>query len=481
MNSAKIKENIKKYIKDNKKAIISDLTALCRIPSVSEKGKGGYIFGKNVNDALCEVKNIAARLGFEVDVKEKLGYATLSLGSGKKSIGLYSHCDVVPVKQDEWIKTSPYEPFTDSDGYMYARGCEDNKSAAVALIYIADMIKKGIIPLESTYIAYFGGSEETGMQDLQNYVANEKMPDICLVPDNSYPVCVGEKGIMRFIARPKRSFEQIKAFDGGIAVNAVIGTHISEIADDGTLFEEIKHKTSGNASFDVKFEDGTTTLTAYGKSSHAAMPEGSQNAAVMASELLCGCDNLCENDKNILFSLAELSKDHYGSAVGILAQDEHFGKNTYVLGISSCKDKKGFFKYDIRYGMTIPCDEMIKSIKKAFEEKDFEIEIDENCPCFVTGAPRKYIDAVLKVYAEETGISDAEEYYSGGGTYARYLGNSFGVSIHDYSKLEYPECELPAGHGEAHQPDEKIYIDAFFKGIVTDCMMMVELDRLLNE
>lgn len=481
MNNAQIKENIKKYLEDNKESIISDLITLCKIPSVSEEGKDGYVFGKSVNDALYEVKNIASRFDFEVDVKEKLGYATLSLEKGEKSMGLYSHCDVVPVKADEWIKTSPYEPFIDSDGYMYARGCEDNKSSAIALIYIADMIKKGIIPFESSYLAYFGGSEETGMQDLQNYVANEKMPDLCLVPDNSYPVCVGEKGIMRFIARPKCNFEQIKTFDGGIAVNAVIGTHISEISADEALFEEIKEKISGNSSFDVKYENGIITLTSYGKSSHAAMPEGSQNAAVMAAELLCGCENLSANDKKILSDLAELSVDYYGSAVGILAEDEHFGKNTYVLGISSCRQSRGFFKYDIRYGMTIPSDKMIENIEKAFEEKGFETEIDENCPCFVTGAPRKYIDAVLKVYAEETGISDAKEYYSGGGTYARYLGNSFGMSIHDYSKLEYPVCDLPQGHGEAHQPDEKIYIDAFFKGIVTDCMMMVELDRLLNE
>jgi len=356
MNNAQIKENIKKYLEDNKEAIISDLITLCRIPSVSEEGKDGYVFGKNVNDALFEVKNIASKFGFEADVKENLGYATLSLKKGEKSMGLYSHCDVVPVKADEWIKTAPYEPFIDSNGYMYCRGCEDNKSSAVALIYIADMINKGIIPFESSYIAYFGGSEETGMQDLQNYVANEKMPDLCLVPDNSYPVCVGEKGIMRFIARPERNFEQIKAFEGGIAVNAVIGTHISKIKADKALFEEIKEKISENTSFDIKYDKGLITLTSYGKSSHAAMPEGSQNAAVMAAELLCGCEKLCENDRKILSDLAELSRDYYGSAAGILADDEHFGKNTYVLGISSCRNGRGFFKYDIRYGMTIPSD-----------------------------------------------------------------------------------------------------------------------------
>jgi succinyl-diaminopimelate desuccinylase len=211
------------------------------------------------------------------------------------------------------------------------------------------------------------------------------------------------------------------------------------------------------------------------------MPEGSQNAAVMAAKLLCGCENLCENDKSILFSVAKLSEDYYGGAVGISAQDEHFGKNTCVLGISLCNDGKGFFKYDIRYGTLIASEDMIKNITSAFEKEGFEVEIAENCPCFVTGAERKYIDTVLNVYIEETGIKDAKEYYSGGGTYARYLGNSFGMNIHDYSGLEVPKCDLPAGHGEAHQPDEKIYIDAFFKGIVTDCMMMVELDSLLNE
>lgn len=481
MTNTQIKENIKKYLEENKEALLCDLSSLCRIPSVSESGKDGYIFGKNVNDALCEVKRIAKEKGFDVDVKEALGYATLSLSGGEKTIGLYSHCDIVPVKEDEWIKTPPFEPLIDENGYMFCRGCEDNKSAAVALVYIADMIKKGIIPLKSSYLAYFGGSEETGMQDLQNYVENEKMPDLCLVPDNGYPVCVGEKGIMRFIARSKKKFEQIKAFDGGIAVNAVIGTHITKITDKGGLFEELKAKTAGTSDFSVEKKCKSITLTSYGLSSHAAMPEGSRSAAVMAAKLLCECEALCENDKAILSSLTKLTEDYYGSAVKINADDEHFGKNTYVLGISRCENGKGFFKYDIRYGTKISSDDMIDNIKSAFEAEGFDFEVESNEVCFVTGAPRKYIDTVIDVYKAETGISDAVEYYSGGGTYARYLGNSFGMSMHDFSGGNIPECDLPAGHGEAHQPDEKIHIDAFFKGIVTDCMMMVELDRLLNE
>ena len=481
MNYNEIKDNIKKYLEENKEDLLSDLFSLCRIESVSEEGKDGFAFGKNVNDALCEVRSIAEKKGFDVDVKEKLGYATLSLTNGEKTIGMYSHCDVVPVKADEWIKTAPYEPFIDDDGYMYCRGCEDNKSAAVALIYIADMIKKGVIPLKSSYLAYFGGSEETGMQDLQNYVANEKMPDLCLVPDNGYPVCVGEKGIMRFIARPRCAFEQISVFDGGIAVNAVIGTHVAKIQDNGGLFDEINAKISGKDEFSIETDGKEITLTTYGISSHAAMPEGSKNAAVMAAKLLCECERLCENDKAILKNLAELSENYYGEAVNICAEDENFGKNTYVLGISRCDDKCGFFKFDIRYGTKISSSDIIASLKKAFDEKGFDIEIDENCDCFVTGAQRKYIDAVIDVYKKETGSQNATEYYSGGGTYARYLGNSFGMSMHDYSGFTLPDSELPAGHGEAHQPDERIYIDAFFKGIVTDCMMMVEMDRLLNE
>ena len=54
-------------------------------------------------------------------------------GDGEKSIGIWSHLDVVPV--GGYWEHDPFEPVVEQ-GYMIARGCQDNKSSAVMALYV---------------------------------------------------------------------------------------------------------------------------------------------------------------------------------------------------------------------------------------------------------------------------------------------------------------------------------------------------------
>src|SRR5258705_8661933 len=57
-------------------------------------------------------------------------------GTGaKKPLLLLAHVDVVPIEGQPWT-TKPFEP-TEKDGFLYARGINDDKAMAAAIIVVA--------------------------------------------------------------------------------------------------------------------------------------------------------------------------------------------------------------------------------------------------------------------------------------------------------------------------------------------------------
>ena len=476
-----ILEKVTRFIEENRQNILDDLFSLCRIDSVAHNNEDGFPYGKGVDDALCMAQKLCDEHGIDCKVRHDLGYATSKVTGGEKTIGFFSHCDVVPANAKEWTKTQPFTPLFDG-AHLYCRGSEDNKAAAIGGIYISEMIKKGILPVKSSFLCYFGGNEECGMGDLKSFIKNEKLPDLSLVPDNGYPVCVGEKGIARFSAKSKKSFRTVTKFDGGTVVNAVIGTLEAEIGYTKELFDELSEKIDNKFSLSQK--DGKICLCAFGKSTHAANPKSGENAAIMAAQLLCSCKNFDENDKELLSALLSLCDDYYGAGAGITAEDENFGKNTFVLGISRCKDEKGCFEFDSRFGRGISTEMILDNIRIAFEKAGFEYSVKEVKDCYVTNTDEKYVEALMRTYAKMCGVQreTLSPHYSAGGTYARLLNSpcgSLGLSIHNFAGLDVPNKDLPSGHGEAHQADECIFFDAFLKGIVTDAMIIYELDKLM--
>ena len=473
----KVLEKVKSFVYQNRENILRDLCELCAIDSVSKKDQDGLPFGKGVDDALVKAIDIAKAHGVCGEVKHELGYALSNAGNGEKCIGFFSHCDVVPAKSEEWIKTEPFTPMFDGN-FLYCRGSEDNKAAAIGGIYISEMVNNGILPIESSFMCYFGGNEECGMSDLKAFIKNEKIPDLSLVPDHSYPVCVGEKGIARFEAVSGKAFKTVSKFDGGNVVNAVIGTLEAKIEYTKELFDELSQKAEGER-IKVSEIDGKIDLVAYGRSTHAANPGKGENAAVMAAELLCSCESFCKEDKEILLSLLNICKDHFGSGVGIDSDDKDFGKNTFVLGIVKCEENILKAWFDSRFGRGFSTAEIIGNIKKTVEGAGFSFDVNEIKDCFVSSTEEKFVEALMCTYAKMCCVERESvlPYYSGGGTYGRYLPTSLGFSIHNFAGVDCPESDLPQGHGNAHEADERILLEAYLHGIVTDAMIIYELDK----
>ena len=132
------------WVSDKMPQLVKDLTRICRIPSVavvSEDKKPPY--GPECVRVLDEMLQIGKEYGLDTKNFDSC-VGRIRYGDGEKSIGIWSHLDVVPV--GGYWEHDPFEPVVEQ-GYMIARGCQDNKSSAVMALYLLLYMKEHKIKL----------------------------------------------------------------------------------------------------------------------------------------------------------------------------------------------------------------------------------------------------------------------------------------------------------------------------------------------
>jgi len=471
-------ERIRKWIADNREKVVQTWMDLVRIPSVQGESKPGAPFGENCARAMETAVAHFREAGFDARAVEGT-YGVCDYGSGEKTIGLFGHSDVVPAG-DGWLYTTPFEPVI-RDGYMIGRGVGDNKAGVMQSLCAMTILKECGIPVKSRIRAFVGANEESGMADIEAFVRREGYPDLCLVPDSQYPCSLGEKGILRMWAASNAALTDVLDMRGGNAFNIVLDEVHTRLKENPALYAELAEKTAGNAAFVLSLEDGVIHLESKGASKHAASPENSVNATVLALELLSGCENLAAGDREVLKKLAGLIGSHYGEGMGIAFQDPHFGPLTAVNGMVKVEEGKLWVSIDSRYGTGVDPARLEEALHKAWENAGFQITYLYNRPGFLVDPESPVPGMMTKLFHELTG-SDKQPYYMAGGTYSRYLKNSFTVGFRAPDPESKAVCpEMPAGHGGAHQRDETISVDEFFQSVRLLTHYILLCDRIINE
>ncbi len=469
-------DKIDTYIAENKERILKDLLDLIRIPSVQGEPKQGMPFGEACGKMLEETTALYERHGFNGRIDPDGYYAVSFYGEeGAKTIGLFSHGDVVPA-DGEWLICPPFEPII-KDGYVFGRGCNDDKSGILETVYAAEIIRDMNFDLKSRLLMFTGANEETGMKDIEAYVKCEEMPDASFVVDGEYPCYCGERGTLRFRLIGKNRFDTIKKISGGKASNVILGEVTAEITYEEALWQQIKRACENNDSFVLTKDENTVTVTAKGISSHMMHSEKSLNACKVLADMLTGCDSLSENDKRILADMRALVNDAYGTAFGIVHNDEIFGKLVCGNGIIKTVDGVLDMYFDIRAGLSYDLDDMREQILSAVKNTwEYREERCQEGYYLAEDAPLRVL--VENTYRAVSGILDAEGIRTAAGTHAKRLNNALPIGTVGYYKAK--PIDLPNGHGGVHQPDEKLNIDGFFEAIKILVCMIMELDAELN-
>ena len=467
-----------KWIENNKDRIIEKWIELCKIPSIKSESEYNAPFGANCAKALRYASEIFESDDIKSELFAESGYALATYGSGEKKIGLFSHSDVVPVGED-WLYTEPFEPII-KDGALICRGSEDNKSGIIAALCVSEFLRDNNIKLKSTLQTFIGSDEECGMQDLKNYLKEQVMPDVSIVPDADFPCSTGEKGIYHFWCESNDRFENIISVTGGEAFNIVLDKVMTKIKYNQSLYNELCTLTDGRNEFTLESDNETISILTKGVAKHASVPDGSVNAAYLTAELLSVCENLCENDKAIMLNVREILSSSYGKSLNVCHEDPNFGKTTTVNGMVQTVDSKIALSFDCRYGDTFSSEDLENKCDAVLTEKNFCVTYKDNRCGFSIDKNSEIPLKFEEIYAEMTGVN-LKSVLMAGGTYARRLKNAFSIGTYIIKKdRATPVLKMPEGHGGPHQCDEMIDIEGFFEAVRVLLQYILACDDIIN-
>ena len=454
----RLSRDIDGFIKENEARIFADIARLVAIDSVEGKAAPGAPFGEGPARVLAEGLLVARELGLKaVNCDDYIGYA--EVGEGEDYLATITHLDVVPVGEG-WTE----DPFVmrEHEGWIIGRGVMDDKGPSVLCLYALKYLKDRGLPLRYPVRALLGINEETGMGDVEYYLANYRAPLFCFSPDANFPLRNGEKGITRGRMIAKVPLENIVDIKGGFVSNAIPDKAEALIRADKA--ENAPGVTAERAG------EGLWRLTAAGIGGHASLPEGTVNAIGLLVSAILDQKLAGEQEAKFLRAIAMLNENTDGSGLGVQADDGLFKPLTIVGSVLGIEDGRMVQTYDSRY----PTNTSGKKIAAIINERlgdVLTVEVDRDAPPFYMSLDKPEVQACIDAYNAVTG-ENAEPYTIGGGTYARDFPNavSFGP--------EHPERPCPAFAGPIHGVDEAACKAWFLEALKVYIVALLKLEEL---
>ena len=457
------REALQRWIEEHTDEMVGDLRALLRCESVKSEPLPMAPFGLGVRAAFDTLLELGGRYGFRV--KDYDGYALhLEIGEGDEIVGTLSHVDVVP-PGNGW-SVPPFEGVL-RDGYIYARGAQDDKGPTIAVLYAARAIRELGLPVRRRIRLIVGGDEESGWECMRYYFQHEPERPCCgFTPDGGWPLIYAEKGIVNLqiekSVSPSEQLPRIIWARGGERPNMVPDRAEAFLEAKGEQIDAIQSALSGIDDIVTTSEDRGVLVVARGKSAHGSSPNEGVNAVtklLSALELL----GLPEN-RHWLSTLREWAQSTDGAAIGIAHSDEVSGALTANLGVFDYNGARVQCTINVRYPVTWTLDALLERLKAVIEPQGFDLTKHFGIAPLYVPLDTPFLQTILRMYREETG-DDKPPQTMGGGTYARATQNIVAIG----TGFE--------GDGAAHEPDERIAVSTLQKITLIYARILYELGR----
>lgn len=449
--------------------ILSNLSEMIRIRSVEGPPEEGKPFGDGVHQALNLALETASVLGFRtVNRNGMIGYA--EYGSGKEMVAVLGHLDVVPEGKG-W----KYPPFAAEihEGRMYGRGTTDDKGPTIAALWALKILADENHRLSRRIRIIFGTNEESGFRGIKWYAANEEAPVAGFTPDIHEGIVHAEKGGLHVKLEVPVENEGpvfLDSFSAGEAVNIVPDICEAVFCGDRAAIEEWslslgRSVNSLQPGGEISLDGNTISIKAFGKASHASLPEKGENAIASLCRLLA-YDPPAGFPFKAFGILSDLLGDaRFGSDLGISMSDDVSGPLTCNPGLASFEKGILSVTLDIRHPVTIPGDLVMQRIRQRVEPLGVICtETSRTKPLHVP-KDSPLIKELSESFFEVTGkYPDIKAI--GGGTYAKALPNVVAFA-------PFPEG-LP---DLAHQADEYIDIEELISSVLVMKAAMLRMAR----
>ena len=445
------KEQIETYFADKEKLLVDAVSRLVSIDSVEGPSAPGAPFGPGPAAALAEALSIAEEWGLAAENHE--GYVgTADLNGGEDALHILGHLDVV-APGEGWTVTSPWSPKM-VDDLLYGRGTDDDKGPVAASLLAMKAVKDLGVPLKKNCKVIMGTNEESGSGDIAWYFARHPFAPATFSPDAGFPVINTEKGGFRPTFSKswpaQTQLPRVKWLRGGIRINilpgeASAGVEGLSIYDVQPVARDVTSRTG--VKFTFAQENGATVIKARGESSHAAFPQGGNNAVTGLIALLCAlplAEGACREALEALNTLLPHG-DWKGRALGIAQEEPVAGPLTVSFSLLEITQTGLKGHLDSRVPLCATEENCLNVARAAFEERGFTFE-GEQGPAHHVSAGSPFIRTLLARYEEYTGLK-GECLSTGGGTYVHGIpgGVAFG-------------CTLPGFDTHLHSADERVKV-----------------------
>ena len=456
-----LNQKIDAFIAANKEQILQDIAALVAINSVEGEPAEGAPYGVGPRAALDKTLELAAGMGFATrNCENHIGYAELAGADPEKYLATICHVDVVP-EGNGWTA----DPFTMQikDNYMIGRGVADDKGPMVATLYALKFLKEEGVSLRYPIRALVGDNEETHMKDVDYYLEHYKAPVFCFTPDAEFPVCNGEKGQFNGKLVSPVCNGEIKEFVGGVANNAVPDRASALVETDIT-------KLSNAPNITLEPEGNGVRIRGWGKSGHAAMPEGTVNAISLIVNCLLKSGVCTPQEEAYLNVLHTLHADTDGSALGIAADDGLFDPLTIIGGTIEMADGVIRQSFDCRYPTNTDPEKMTAAIRKVCGGAATLENVSSRVPFYID-ADSPAIQTLINTYNDVTG-EGKKPFTMGGGTYARHF--PYAVSFGP----EHTDIEIPSFAGPMHGANEGTPFEKLVEALKIYILALLRLQEI---
>ncbi len=396
---------------------VDGLVKLLQIPSVYDEPTvcESMPYGQGVYDALCYMKELALKDGFDVVEYDNHAIAIRYRQSSKR-VDIVSHLDVVE-PGNNWS----YDPFaaTIDDGKLYARGTQDMKTSAW-LSYLALKLMRELHPeIDCEVRIVLGCDEERTMNDMRYYVEKAGKPDFAFTPDGYFPMGIGEKGALMW--RLKGEYHGlVEKLVGGVQCNVIAPSAYAIVSDCGYQERIENYLVASGIQGEVKVENDKLRIDVVGKAAHCSRPDDGYNATCDLLEVL----GYCLEDEWFQ-QMASCFYSPYGLGCDLDVEIEPMGKLTMNLGVLRMENGTVYGEVDSRYPYGITSQELTNRLQAS-------------CPCLISldyddiptlcQMDDLYVQAMLKTYRDLT-QDNSEPMISGGVSYSKVFEHcvSFGL------------------------------------------------------
>ena len=460
LNDSGLMRDIDRFISENKDGIVRDIARIVAVPSVEGPAEPDAPYGAASKQALNCALQIARELGLKTsNCENRIGYAFVGEDMGGDYLATMTHVDVVPAG-DGW----PADPFTlrEQDGYLLGRGVMDDKGPSILCLYALKYLQDSGRKLRYPIRALLGSNEETGMEDVDYYLANYPAPLFCISPDADFPLINGEKGIYHASLKSRHKRDRILHITGGIVPNAVAASATALVRAEALTDEDGVHA--------VETEPGIWQLSATGISGHASTPAGTVSAIALLVEYLLKNEIPGPAELPYFRFLQKLHQNTDGSGLGLQSSDGRFTPLTAVGGKIGTENGVITQTIDCRYGTTMS-GEKITALLRTCAGEAAEIQVDSDDAPFYIEPDHPAIQACMDCYRAVTG-ERAEPITIGGGTYARHFpkGCAFGP--------EHIGRPMPDFCGPMHGVNEAARLSDLLEALKIYILALLKLEEL---